>query len=230
MRLLRGPLQRWDLRTASFPHWYIGNSRNVQERIGRIYGRPADVIYPPVETGRFALSPTDDGFYLIVSALVPYKRIDLAVRAATETGERLIIVGEGQEMDRLRGLAGPTVEFTGWRSDEEIREYYARCRALLFPGEEDFGIVPVEAMASGKPVLAFARGGALETVLERDDLRTGVLFREQSVSAVIDGMRRLRETEFHPSKMREFAQGFDTSVYRRKMREYIEGRWAQFTG
>ena len=228
MRILRGPLQRWDLRTAAYPHWFIGNSRNVQERIERTYRRPAEIIYPPVETGRFAVSATDEGFYLVVSALVPYKRIDLAVRAAAGTGERLIVVGEGQELERLRALAGPTVEFVGWRSDAEIRDYYSRCRAVLFPGEEDFGIVPVEAMATGKPVLAFARGGALETVVERGEGRTGVLFKEQAVASVVEGMRRLRETEFLPLKMREFALGFDTSVYKRKMKEYISARWAGF--
>jgi glycosyltransferase involved in cell wall biosynthesis len=228
MRLLRRPLQRWDLRTARFPHHYIGNSRNVSERIRRIYARASEIIYPPVETGRFALSERDDGFFLVVSALVPYKRVDLAVRAATALGEKLVVVGEGGEMERLRGMAGPTVEFTGWRSDPEISEYYAACRALLFPGEEDFGIVPVEAIATGKPVVAYGRGGALETVLTGPSLRTGVLFREQTVESLIRGMLEVREREFDRRKMREFALGFDSSVYKRKMKEFISSRWEEF--
>jgi glycosyltransferase involved in cell wall biosynthesis len=228
MRLLRRPLQRWDLRTARFPHHYIGNSRNVSERIRRIYARASEIIYPPVETGRFALSERDDGFFLVVSALVPYKRVDLAVRAATALGEKLVVVGEGGEMERLREMAGPTVEFTGWRSDREISEYYAACRALLFPGEEDFGIVPVEAIATGKPVVAYGRGGALETVLTGPSLRTGVLFREQTVESLIRGMLEVREREFDRRKMREFALGFDSSVYKRKMKEFVSSRWEEF--
>jgi glycosyltransferase involved in cell wall biosynthesis len=228
MRLLRRPLQKWDLRTARFPHHYIGNSRNVSERIRRIYARESEIIYPPVETGRFSLSERDDGFFLVVSALVPYKRVDLAVRAATVLGERLVVVGEGGEMERLREISGPTVEFTGWRSDDEIRDHYSACRALLFPGEEDFGIVPVEAIATGKPVVAYARGGALETVLEGPSVKTGVLFQEQTVESLIRAMREVREREFDRKKMREFALTFDSSVYRRKMREFITARWEEF--
>jgi glycosyltransferase involved in cell wall biosynthesis len=228
MRLLRRPLQKWDLRTAQFPHHYIGNSQNVSERIRRIYGRTSEIIYPPVETGRFPLSERDDGFFLVVSALVPYKRVDLAVRAATALGEKLVVVGEGGEMERLRRVAGSTVTFTGWRSDDEIRDYYAACTALLFPGEEDFGIVPVEAIATGKPVVAYARGGALETVLEGPDLETGVLFQEQTVESLIRAMRQVRERDFDRKKMREFALSFDSSVYKRKMKEFITARWGEF--
>jgi glycosyltransferase involved in cell wall biosynthesis len=122
------------------------------------------------------------------------------------------------------------VKFTGWRSNEEIAEYYRGCRAVLFPGEEDFGIVPLEAMASGKPVVAFARGGALETVLERADLRTGVLFSEQSVSSLEGALRKVREMEFDPLQLREFALGFDRKIYRARMKAYLEERWSRFAG
>lgn len=229
MAVLRRPLQRWDLRTAGSPHYFIGNSRNVRERIERIYRRPAAVIYPPVDTHRFPLSRRDDGFFLIVSALVPYKRVDLAVKAVRETGDRLVIIGEGQDADRLRALAGPGVEFLGWRSTDEIRDYYGACSAVLFPGEEDFGIVPVEAMASGKPVVAFARGGALETVLETPELRTGVLFHEQTVASMADGIRRVRKERFDPERMRAFALGFDREVYKEKMKSFVLDKWRVFT-
>jgi glycosyltransferase involved in cell wall biosynthesis len=230
MTLLRRPLQWWDVHTSSTPHFYIGNSENVRGRIERIYRRSADVIYPPVDTSRFSLSTRDDGYYLIVSALIQYKRIDLAIQAVAKTGDRLIVVGDGQEMDRLRDLAGPTVEFTGWISDDEIKEYYAGCRAVLFPGEEDFGIVPVEAMATGKPVVAYGRGGALETVVDRPDLRTGVLFWEQTVDSMIEGLKKLSRTEFDPVKMRQFALGFDKEVYKSRMEETIWRHWAEFKG
>jgi glycosyltransferase involved in cell wall biosynthesis len=228
MSILRRPLQRWDVRTASRPHFYIANSHNVRRRIERIYNRSADVIYPPVDTSRFTLSTHDDGYYLVVSALVAYKRVDLAVQAATEMGERLIVVGEGQDIDRLRAMAGPTVEFTGWRPDDEIRDYYSGCRAVLFPGEEDFGIVPVEAMASGKPVVAFGRGGALETVIETDELRTGVLFHEQTVDSLSAALRTVREINFEGTKMRHFALGFDREVFKARMVAYVGRRWSEF--
>jgi len=228
MALLRRPLQRWDVRTARNPHHFIAISENVRERIRRIYGRPAEVIYPPVETARFAVSERDDGYFLMVSALVPYKRVDLAVQAASRAGERLVIVGDGPEIHRLRALAGPTVEFVGWRADAEIRDYYAACRGVLFPGEEDFGIVPLEAIACGKPVIAYARGGALETVVEREGLRTGILVHEQSVEALIGGMKRCRETHFDGHAMRRFALRFDRDVYKKEMREFIERRWEEF--
>jgi glycosyltransferase involved in cell wall biosynthesis len=188
------------------------------------------VIYPPVDTGRFSLSARDDGYYLVVSALVPYKRIDLAIQAVAKTGDRLIVVGDGNEMDRLRSLAGPTVEFTGWISNDEIRDYYAGCRAVLFPGEEDFGIVPVEAMATGKPVIAFGHGGALETVVDRSDLKTGVLFSKQKVDSMVEAFRKLSETEFDPVKIRQFALGFDKEVYKSRMRETVQRHWAEFGG
>jgi glycosyltransferase involved in cell wall biosynthesis len=230
MTMLRRPLQWWDVRTSSHPHYYIGISENVRQRIERIYRRPAEVIYPPVDTGRFSLSARDDGYYLVVSALVPYKRIDLAIQAVAKTGDRLIVVGDGNEMDRLRSLAGPTVEFTGWISNDEIRDYYAGCRAVLFPGEEDFGIVPVEAMATGKPVIAFGHGGALETVVDRSDLKTGVLFSKQKVDSMVEAFRKLSETEFDPVKIRQFALGFDKEVYKSRMRETVQRHWAEFGG
>ena len=229
MTLARGYLRRWDVGTAANPHHFIAISENVRERIRRIYRRPADLIYPPVDTRFFTVSARDEGWFLIVSALVPYKMVDLAIEACNRTGDKLMIVGTGPDMPRLRRLAGPTVEFLGWQSNDVVRDLYSRCSAVLFPGEEDFGIVPVEAMASGKPVIAYARGGALETVLETPSLTTGILFREQTVDALAEALRRVRERAFHPDALRAFARGFDREIFKERMLEYVRSRWAAFT-
>jgi glycosyltransferase involved in cell wall biosynthesis len=147
IRLIAARIRRWDVRTAARVHHFIANSRYVAERIRRIYHRDATVIHPPVDTSRFRLSTGDDGSFLVVSALVPYKRVDLAVAAANRGGFPLRVIGDGPERGRLEKLAGPSVRFDGWLSDGEIEKAYASCRALLFPGEEDFGIVPVEALS-----------------------------------------------------------------------------------
>lgn len=228
MRLVAGYLRRWDVQAAARPHHFVANSQNVQHRIRDIYNRPSDVIYPPVDTSLFHLSRRNDGYYLIVSALVPYKRVDLAVEACNRAGERLIIVGGGPDLRRLQKLAGRTVEFVGWQPDEALADFYANCRAVLFPGEEDFGIVPLEAMASGKLVVAFARGGALETVLESPSLRTGILFSEQTVDSLIAAIRRLDTLDFDPETLRTFAMSFDKEVYKRRMKEYLQEKWDQF--
>jgi glycosyltransferase involved in cell wall biosynthesis len=221
-------LRRWDLRTAANPHHFIAISDNVKERIKSIYHRSADVIYPPVDTAAFPLSTRRDGYFLIVSALVAYKRVDLAVEAFNRSGDRLIVVGSGPELERLRAMAKPNVEFVGWQPDERLPEYYAGSDAVIFPGEEDFGIVPVEAMASGKPVIALARGGALETVRESGDVRTGVLFQEPTPESLIEALQRYRNTAFDPAAMREFAKGFDREVFKNQIREYIDRRWTEY--
>jgi glycosyltransferase involved in cell wall biosynthesis len=226
MRAVAGPLRSWDVKTASAPHAIVANSRNVRERIRTLWHREAEVIYPPVDTKLFVPSARDDGYFLIVSAFVPYKRIDLAMEACAATGERLIIVGDGPDAERLRAAASPGVTFAGRVGDRDLRELYAGCRGLLFPGEEDFGIVPLEAMATGKPVVAFARGGALETVRDREGDRTGILFAEQTVPSMAGAIRRCRETEFNPAVLRARAEEFDTSIFKKRMAEYIAGRWS----
>jgi glycosyltransferase involved in cell wall biosynthesis len=225
MGMTAGALRRWDVRTASRPRWFIANSENVRRRVREIYHREAEVIYPPVDTARFPVSLRDDGYMLIVSALVPYKRIDLAVEACTRSGDRLIVVGDGPELQRLRSAAAANIEFLGWRSDREIETLMAGCTAVLFPGEEDFGIVPVEAMAAGKPVIAYAAGGALETVITTPELRTGVLFGRQTPEALLGALRELRATQFDPGQLHAFALGFDREVYKHKMRETILEKW-----
>jgi glycosyltransferase involved in cell wall biosynthesis len=165
MALVAPYLRRWDVRTCNRVHYFIANSHNVAERISRLYHRTSDVIYPPVNTDQFTVSEKDDGYYLIVSALVPYKRVDLAIEAFNKCGEKLLVVGSGPEREKLEKIANKNIEFLGWQSGESLAKFYAGCRALIFPGVEDFGIVPLEAMASGKPVVAFGEGGALETVV-----------------------------------------------------------------
>ncbi len=230
MRSVRAYLRRWDVRTASHPHKFIAISENVRRRIRDIYHRDSDLIYPPVETSALALSRKDDGYFLMVSALVPYKRVDLAVEAFNRIGDRLIIVGDGPEGARLRKMARPNVEFTGWLPDSGVRELYAGCRAVIFPGEEDFGIVPVEAIACGKPVVAFARGGALETVMDTPSLATGVLFWEQTAEALIGAVRSCKERTFDPEVLRRFALGFDREIYKARMKEYVLRHWKLFRG
>jgi glycosyltransferase involved in cell wall biosynthesis len=228
MRMVVDSLRRWDVRTAANPQWFVANSENVRKRIKSLYNRESDVIYPPVETAALTLSDRDNGFFLIVSALVAYKNIKLAVETFNRIGERLMIIGDGPELPRLRAIAQSNVEFRGWEPDSVVRDHLARCRAVIFPGEEDFGIVPVEAMACGKPVVAFARGGALETVREDAAGRTGVLFHEPTIDSLENAIKMLSHASFDPRFLRSFALRFDREVYKRLMKEYILKRWTEF--
>jgi len=213
-------LRRADLAAASRVDEFITNSETVAERVRRTYSRPARVIYSPVDCDwvRPDGSPPDD-FYLVVSRLVRYKRVDLAIDACNRLKRRLLIVGAGPEAARLRAKAGPTIEFLGKRSDGEVATLYARYKALLFPGFEDFGITPLEAQAAGRPVVAFGRGGATETVV---DGVTGVLFPEQSVESLAEGIERLDRLSIADTKCRENAMRFDVSVFRQRMSAAID--------
>jgi glycosyltransferase involved in cell wall biosynthesis len=228
MQLFLNYLRRWDVRTAENPHRFLAISEHVRQRIKDIYHRTADVIYPPVNTSLFQTSSQEGSYFLIVSALVPYKRIDLAIEAFNMLGERLLIIGDGPDAPRLREIARSNIEFLGWQPDEKLKEFYARCVALVFPGEEDFGIVPVEAMASGKPVIAFAEGGALETVIQSSSLRTGLLFKSQTVESLADAVNKFKREDFNPVALRSYALTFDREVFKRRMKEYIEKAWAEF--
>ncbi|MFZ1059004.1 MAG: glycosyltransferase [Candidatus Rokuibacteriota bacterium] len=238
VRLLMPPvaavLRRWDRRTAARVHHFVAISRFVADRIARCYGRDAEVIHPPVDVQRFRLSEEAGEFYLVVSALAPYKRVDLAVEAANRLGVRLVVVGSGPEERRLRALAGPTVEFLGWRSDAEVAELYARSRALLFPGVEDFGIALLEAMASGKPVLAFDRGGARETVLPLEpgiESPTGISFSEQTADALTDAIGRFEANahRFVPKALRAHAEAYDRPLFKERIAAYVARRWEEFS-
>jgi glycosyltransferase involved in cell wall biosynthesis len=221
MALVAPYLRRWDVKTCARVHSFIANSQNVAERISRIYHRSSDVIYPPVSTDQFKVSEKEDGYYLIVSALVPYKRVDLAIEAFNNYGEKLLVVGSGPEREKLEKSANKNIEFLGWQSDENLASLYAGCRALIFPGVEDFGIVPLEAMASGKPVVAFGEGGALETVVAEDVSPTGVFFYEQTVDALVAAIEKLSRMKLDPYAIRRHAEKFDRALFKQQMNEYL---------
>lgn len=225
MRAVVDGLRKWDVRTASSPHYFIANSHNVRMRIRELYKREADVIYPPVQAADVVPSFQDRGYFLMVTAMVPYKRVDIAIQAFNRMQKHLVVVGTGPELNRLKAVAGPAIEFRGWATDAEIDSLYDGCTALVFPGEEDFGIVPVEAMAHGKPVIAFAKGGALETVREEPEGRTGVLFEEQTAEALLAAVQRCAALQFNPTAIRDFSLQFDRQKYRAAMRGYIDEKW-----
>ena len=222
-------LRRWDRRTGGVDA-FVAISQHIADRIRRVYGRQAEVIHPPVDVARFRLADALDDYYLVVSALVPYKRVDLAVAAAARLGRRLLIVGSGPEEARLRAMAGPSVTFLGWRPDAEVAELYARCRAVLFPSVEDYGIVPLEAAAAGRPTLALARGGVLETMVGLDDGReppTAVFFAEPTVESLAGAIRSFETAahRFDPSALRARAARFDRPIFAERVREHVERRW-----
>jgi len=223
-------LRVWDVASAARVDAFLCNSAYVARRIAKYYRREATVINPPVDTARFAIGAPED-FYLIVSALAPYKRVDLAVQACAKLGRKLKIVGTGQDDARLRKLAGPSVEFLGWQDDAAVADLYRKCRAFLFPGEEDFGITPLEAQASGRPVIAFAKGGALETVRGLDGPNpTGVFFARQTVDDMAQAIRAFEENEARlaPAAIREHALGFDRAVFREKIKAHVEQAYEAF--
>jgi glycosyltransferase involved in cell wall biosynthesis len=213
-------LARWDAATASRVNRFVANSRHIAERIRRYYNRVATVVYPPVDTVFFHPAPVvPDSHFLVVSALVPYKRVDLAMAACTKMGVPLRIVGDGPDRLRLQAQAGPGVEFLGALSDEGVREEYRRARAVILPGEEDFGIVPVEAQACGRPVVALAKGGVLETVRDGE---TGVLFDASNVDALVDALERVSLMEFNSSQLRQHAEQFSRERHAEQMRTLIQ--------
>jgi glycosyltransferase involved in cell wall biosynthesis len=229
---LAAALRRWDSRTGGV-HRFVAISRHIADRIRRAYDRPADVIYPPVDVRRFEVAEPAEDYYLVVGALVPYKRVDLAVGAANRLGRRLLVVGTGPDEARLRALAGPTVSFLGWRPDVEIARLYARCRALIFPAVEDFGITPLEAAAAGRPTIALGRGGALETMVgleAADAAPTAVFFAEQSVDALADAITRFEGAadRFDAKALRVRAESFDRPIFKQKLGDYIAARWDEF--
>ena len=234
-RLLMPPvaaaLRRWDRRTAGV-HRFAAISQHIAERIRRVYGRAADVLHPPVDVQRFRLAEAPGEFYLVVGALAPYKRVDLAVAAANRLGRRLLVVGTGPEERRLARLAGPTVELLGWRPDPEVAELYARCRAVLFPSHEDYGIVPLEAAAAGRPTIALARGGTLETMVALDagdEPPTAVFFAEQTVEALAGAIGRFEAAEgrFEPKALRARAERFDRPAFKARLEAWIARAVAQ---
>ncbi len=205
-------LRRWDRKTADRVTHFVAISEHVRERVQKFYGREADVVFPPVDTGRLTPLPgkPTKSFDLIVSALVPYKRIDLAVEAYRKLGSPLKIVGVGGEFSRLKAGAPENVSFLGWQKDEDILDLYRNCRMLVFPGQEDFGLVPLEAQACGSPVVAYARGGALETVKNGE---TGVLFDHQTPDSLADAVERCAAQDWNRERIRTHAERFGIEAF-----------------
>jgi glycosyltransferase involved in cell wall biosynthesis len=218
---LRAWLRRLDRRAAARAHRYLAVSRVAQERIRRVYGRTSDVVYPPVAVDRFRAGESREDFTLFVGRLVAHRRVDIAVEAFTRMGEPLVVVGDGPARASLEAAAGPSVRFAGVVSDGELIDLYARCRAVVVPGIEDFGLIPLEANAAGAPAIARDEGGARETIL---DGRTGVLFSPGTVEGLIAGVERARGIAFDPTALRAHAQTFSTQSFAARMRAIVDER------
>lgn len=213
-------IRMWDRASADRVDHFIANSETVRKRIVKYYRRDAAVIYPPVDIQRFKLRKEHEDYFLIVSTLTPYKRIDLAIQLFNRIGRKLVIIGDGPQGEFLKNIASSNIDFLGFKNDEVVAEYMMNCRALVFPGEDDFGITPVEAMACGKPVIAYGFGGATETVIPGV---TGELFHEPTVASLEQGLARffLNERNYHPYGIRRRAEQFDAEVFKRKMKNFI---------
>lgn len=219
-------MRRWDYRAAQKVHHFIAISTDIQARLKTFYDRDAVVIYPPVEVeNRFQPSAQHENYFLSLGRLIPYKRVDLAVQACTRLNLPLKVGGTGRDIERLKTLAGETVEFLGYVPDEHLPELFAKCRAFIFPGMEDFGITPVQAQATGRPVIAFAGGGALDTV---EDGKTGLLFKEQTVEALMDALQKFDENQYDSQYIRQHALKFDSRVHEAQLRAFVEEKWIQF--
>ncbi len=221
LRPILARLARWDVATAHRVDRFVANSQYVAGRISRYYNRGSAVVHPPVDTEYYGLDPArrPEGYFLAVSALVPYKRLEIAIEACGRAGMPLKIVGRGPEEQRLRAIAGARVEFLGWRTDEEIRHLYQGCQAVLMPGTEDFGMVPVEAQACGRPVVALAAGGVLETV--RCGV-TGILVRTPTADAFAEGLRQAIATTWDSRAIRSHAENFSVSRFQQQFRAVVE--------
>lgn len=211
-------LRRWDLRASQQPNYYIANSRVVASRIRKIYGREAFVIPPPIDVNRFQMSSEIADYYLVLSRLMPYKRIDLAIEACKRTNRRLIVIGDGPDRARLQTLADDRIQFLGRQPDEIVNYYAARCRALLFPGEEDFGMAPLEANAAGRPVIAYRGGGAVETVEEGT---TGVFFDQPDSRALATAIEEFEGLRWNQLTLRRHAEKFDRTVFAFRVLQFL---------
>jgi glycosyltransferase involved in cell wall biosynthesis len=215
--MVRG-LRQWEIRAARRPDYFIANSHIVANRLKSAFGIDATVIEPPIDTSRFWISKNVDDYYLTLARLNSYKRIDLAVEACTRTGRKLVVIGDGPDRERLQAMAGPTVTFLGRQPDREVNRYASRCRALIFPGEEDFGMAPLEINAAGRPVVAYGAGGATETVIESVN---GILFHEQTPNSLIDALERCEQTAWNPATMRKIAQRYDIHLFQERFLNFL---------
>ena len=213
-------IRAWDVAASTRVDDFIAISRVVAARVQKLYRRESTILFPPVDTALFTPSDQIDDYFLVVSRLVPYKRVDLAVRAFNRLGLPLRIIGDGRDRSRLEAMAQANVQFLGYVDDAERKRHLSRCRALIFPGEEDFGLVPVETQASGRPVIAYAAGGALDTVIEGE---TGLFFHKQEVGALCDAVERFATMNFSSERITAHATTFDTSVFKEKIAALVDG-------
>lgn len=211
----------WDVVSSNRVDYFIANSSAVKERIEKHYRRDAVVINPPVRCNMFNITDTDGDYYFVVSRFVKYKRFDLAVQACKDLGKKLILIGDGPEREKLEKIAdgAENIQFLGRQPDDVVKKYMSECKALLFPGEEDFGIVPVEAQACGRPVIAFGKGGVLDTVI---DGKTGVLFKEQTPESIKEAIEKFETMKFDKQTIREHSLEFDEKVFQEKIKNFIE--------
>ncbi|GAA0083790.1 glycosyltransferase family 4 protein [Clostridium sp. CTA-7] len=218
-------MRLWDNVSSDRVDYFIANSENVAKRIWKHYRRESVVIHPPVRCSLFQPSDINEEYFLILSRLQEYKRIDVAVEAFNKNGLPLVIIGDGPDREKLEKIANSNIKFLGRQPDDVIKEYYAKCRAFIFPGEEDFGITPLEAQASGRPVIAYAKGGALETVINEI---TGVFFKEQNEASLNEAIEKFNKISFDKVKIRKHAEEFDESIFKEKIKKYINECYNEF--
>ena len=227
-------LRIWDVTSSNRVDYFIANSNHVAKRIQKYYRREAAVIHPPVNTEIYRKSEINEDFYLVISALVPYKKIDLAVEAFNQSKKFLVVVGDGPEKNKLLKKAKSNITFVSDIKSDELNNYYSKCKALIFPGEEDFGIVPVEAQSCGKPVIAFARGGALETVIGFDGNNekkcTGVFFDKQNTKSLISAIEDFEKLEWDAEFINQNAQKFNANRFKNEMSDFMNQKVSDFFG
>ncbi len=219
MSLFMTKIRQWDVTSSVRIDKVLANSNYISKRIKKYWGRDAEVVYPPVEVGRLESNGKEpEDFYVAFSRFVPYKRIDLAVKACTELGKNLVVIGDGEQREYLKSIAGDTITFTGRLSDEEVKDYLQRCKAMLFSAEEDFGIVPLEVQACGRPVIAYGKGGALETVVEGV---TGTFFKEQTTESVKSQILKFEKMIFNTDEIVKHARNFAKERFKKEIKEIV---------
>ena len=218
-------IRRWDYKASNRPHYFIANSKNVQDRIKKYYGRESEVIYPPVDAELFTPTGTKQNYFLVASRLEPYKKVELVIEAFKKLNLPLKVVGSGTREKILKEQAGANIEFLGRVTDEELRKLYSEARAYVFPAEEDAGIMLLESQACGTPVIAYKAGGALELLKENE---TGIYFAEQTAESIIDAVKRFESMSFDPIIIRKFAQQFDKKIFQQKIKEFVELKYKEF--